>query len=98
MQHENLSIALDLDQLLRCLKRNVIEPQVWYDKRRNRHRSVILFAKVCEQEWENKTHDITAKSLESWADVRNENGNIIHFGTAVPSKYQPKKKKGEFDI
>lgn len=99
MAHENLNIALDLDQLLRALKRKTITPKEWIDKRGCKHRSVILFAKVCEEK-ETKTHNITAKDNESWSDARNEEGNILFFGSARPSRFQPyeKKTKDEYDV
>jgi len=96
--HENLNIALDLDQLLRMLRRKDIVPQEWVDKRGCRHRVVVLFAKQCETPTETKTHNITAKSPDNWSDLRNNEGVTVYFGTARPSRFQPRKPADEFDV
>lgn len=100
MAHENLNIVIDLDQLSRALKRQQIKPQEWYDKRGCKHRSITLFAKECEEPSDTKTHNITAKDNYGWSDARNEEGNILFFGSARPSKFQPyhKKKEDEFNL
>lgn len=89
MKHENLNIAIDLDQLLRALKSKIIVPKKWIDGRGCMHRSVILFAKVCDEVKETKTHDITARDANSWRDARNKDGKVLYLGSARPSAYQP---------
>ncbi len=95
--HENLSIALDLDQLLRALKRKIIVPEEWVDRYGCKRRRVTLYAKVCDHPQANRTHFITAKSTDGWKDVRNEEGNLMYFGSAIPSRFQPKGNKEETD-
>ncbi len=99
MEHENLNIIIDLDQLSRALKRKIITPREWLDKRGCKHRSIILFAKECDDPSDTKTHNITAKDSNSWSDARNEEGNILFFGSARPSKYQPyHRNNDEFNL
>lgn len=95
--HENLSIALDLDQLLRSLKRKIIIPEEWVDRYGCKRRRITLYAKVCKDNKGSRTHFVTAKSADGNREARNEEGNIIYFGSAIPSRFQPKESKEQTD-
>lgn len=89
MNNQNLNIELDVTILNRAIKEGLIIPQVWKDKNGMEHSSVILFAKETRMPTEKKTHNLTAKASDSYKDAKDGEGNVIYFGRATPSKYQP---------
>jgi len=90
VMNQNLNVDLDLTAISQAITKGYIKPRTYVDKQGVEHKTVCLFVKECKNPTDNKTHNVTMKRDDAWADVKDNNGNVLFFGKGTPSKYQPK--------
>ena len=90
VMNQNLNVDLDLTAISQAIKNGFVKPRIYTDKQGVEHQTVCLFVKECKNHTDNKTHNVTMKKDDAWADVKDNNGNVLFFGKGTPSKYQPK--------
>ena len=88
--NQNLNVDIDLTAISQAMKNGYVKPHIYVDKQGVEHKTVCLFVKECRNPTDNKTHNVTIKKEDAWADVKDGNGNVMFFGKGTPSKYQPK--------
>lgn len=88
--NQNLNVDIDLTAISQAIKNGFVKPRIYVDKQGVEHKTVCLFVKECKNPTDNKTHNVTIKKEDAWADVKDGNGNVMFFGKGTPSKYQPK--------